>query len=203
MSAEESFEELYRLHSGSVRAWLRSRVGVSAAEDLMQDVWLVFHHRWQRWEFPPEMEADAARPVLSFLFRTCHFVLRGHQRRRELRGEIPTDVLEAADGSKGAESVERGAEAGHALRLAQRLCPPEERDVLLAKLAGVPAREIAETLGLTRGDRRSPFPRRPGAPQDAPRAQAGATRREAAVAERALLAQLAAEWAEQARLARR
>jgi RNA polymerase sigma factor (sigma-70 family) len=149
VSAEESFEELYRLHSGSVRAWLCSRVGVSAAEDLMQDVWLVFHHRWQRWEFPPEMEAESARPVLSFLFRTCHFVLRGHQRRRELRGEIPTGVLEAADGSKGAESVERGAEAGHALRLAQRLCPPEERDVLLAKLAGVPAREIAETLGLS------------------------------------------------------
>jgi len=95
------------------------------------------------------MEADTARPVLSFLFRTCHFVLRGYQRRRELRGEIPSDVLEAADGSKGAERVERGAEAGRALRLAQRLCTPEERDVLLAKLAGMPAREIADTLGLT------------------------------------------------------
>jgi len=149
VSAEESFEELYRLHSGSVRAWLRSRVSISTADDLMQDVWLVFHHRWQRWEFPPAMEADTARPVLSFLFRTCHFVLRGYQRRRELRGEIPSDVLEAADGSKGAERVERGAEAGRALRLAQRLCTPEERDVLLAKLAGMPAREIADTLGLT------------------------------------------------------
>ncbi len=149
VSAEASFEELYRLHSGSVRAWLRSRVSVSTAEDLMQDVWLVFHHRWQRWEFPPEMDVEAARPVLSFLFRTCHFVLRGHQRRCSLRGEIPTDLLEAADGSRGAQRVEREAEAGHALRLAQRLCTPEERDVLLAKLAGVPAREIAQTLGLS------------------------------------------------------
>lgn len=149
VSAEASFEELYRLHSGPVRAWLRSRVPVSTAEDLMQDVWLIFHDRWQRWEFRPEMEADDARPVLSFLFRTCHFVLRGYFRRRELRGELPVENLESADDAAGVLRMERAADAGNALRLAERVCSAEERDVLLAKLAGVPAREIASTLGLS------------------------------------------------------
>jgi DNA-directed RNA polymerase specialized sigma24 family protein len=97
VSAAESFDALYRMHSGAVRGFLRSRVAASTAEDLMQDVFLVFHDRWQRWEFRPEMEAEEARPVLSFLFRTCHFVLRGHLRRRELRGELPAETLEAAD----------------------------------------------------------------------------------------------------------
>jgi DNA-directed RNA polymerase specialized sigma24 family protein len=95
------------------------------------------------------MEAEEARPVLSFLFRTCHFVLRGHLRRRELRGELPAETLEAADESAAAKSMERGAEAGRALRLAERVCPAEERDVLLAKLAGIPAREIAAALGIS------------------------------------------------------
>jgi RNA polymerase sigma factor (sigma-70 family) len=149
VSAEASFEELYRLHSGAVRAWLRSRVAVSTAEDLMQDVWLIFHDRWQRWEFRPEMESEQARPVLSFLFRTCHFVLRGHFRRRELRGELPTEELDSTDASSGVLRMEQAAEAGQALRLAERVCSSEERDVLLAKLAGVANREIASTLGLT------------------------------------------------------
>ncbi len=149
VSAADSFEELYALHSGSVRAWLRSRVPAATAEDLMQDVWLVFHDRWRRWEFRPEMEAEEARPVLSFLFRTCHFVLRGHFRRRELRGELPIEAADDVDAPTGILRMERAADAGNALRLAERVCTAEERDVLLAKLAGVPAREIAGALGIT------------------------------------------------------
>ncbi len=146
VSADGSFEDLYRLYGPTVRAWLRFRVPAPVADDLMQDVWLIFHGRWQRWEFRPEMEAEAARPVLSFLFRTCHFVLRGH-RRRAGREERAAE-LEAVD-ERGAERVMRDVEAGRALSLARRLCPAEELDVLLPKLAGVPAREIALTLECT------------------------------------------------------
>ena len=35
------------------------------------------------------------------------------------------------------------------LDLARELCAPEEMEVLLAKLAGVPGREIARTLDVT------------------------------------------------------
>ena len=146
VSADGSFEGLYRLYGPTVRGWLRFRVPAPVADDLMQDVWLIFHGRWQRWEFRPEMEAEGARPVLSFLFRTCHFVLRGHRRKagREESAE-GTDVVD----ERGAERLLRDVEAGRALSLARRLCPAEELDVLLPKLAGVPAREIAQTLGIT------------------------------------------------------
>jgi RNA polymerase sigma factor (sigma-70 family) len=146
VSADGSFEDLYRLYGPTVRGWLRFRVPGTLADDLMQDVWLIFHGRWQRWEFRPEMEAEAARPVLSFLFRTCHFVLRGH-RRRAGREESAED-LEAVD-ERGAERLMRDVEAGRALELARRLCTADELDVLLPKLAGVPAREIAEALRIS------------------------------------------------------
>lgn len=146
VSADGSFEDLYRLYGPTVRAWLRFRVPAPVADDLMQDVWLIFHGRWQRWDFRPEMEAEGARPVLSFLFRTCHFVLRGHRRRAGR--EESAEGLEAVD-EGGAERVMREVEAGRALGLARRLCPAEELDVLLAKLAGVPAREIAQALAIS------------------------------------------------------
>jgi DNA-directed RNA polymerase specialized sigma24 family protein len=146
VSADESFEHLYRLYGPTVRAFLRFRVPAAVADDLLQDVFLVFHGRWGRWEFRPEMEAEAARPVLSFLFRTCHFVLRGH--RRKCGREESAEGLDAAD-VRGPDELLRGIEAGRALDLARRLCPPEELDVLLPKLAGVPARELARALGVS------------------------------------------------------
>jgi RNA polymerase sigma factor (sigma-70 family) len=146
VSADEAFEDLYRLYGPTVRSWLRFRVPGPAADDLMQDVFLVFHSRWGRWEFRPEMEAEGAKPVLSFLFRTCHFVLRAHRRRAGR--EESSEGRDAVD-ERGAERLLRETEAGRALSLAQRLCPAEEIDVLLPKLAGVPAREIAQTLGIS------------------------------------------------------
>jgi len=146
VSADEAFEDLYRLYGPTIRAWLRFRVPGPAADDLLQDVFLIFHGRWGRWEFRPEMEALGARPVLSFLFRTCHFVLRAH--RRKAGREESAEGMEPVD-ERGAERLLRDAEAGRALELARRLCPAEELDVLLPKLAGVPAREIARTLAIS------------------------------------------------------
>lgn len=91
VSADAAFERLHALYAPSVRAWLLLRVRGTEAEDLVQDVWTIFYHRWRRWEQRPGMDVPEARPVLR----------------------------------------------------------PEDLDVLLAKLAGVPAREIAGTLGVT------------------------------------------------------
>jgi DNA-directed RNA polymerase specialized sigma24 family protein len=111
------------------------------------EVWLIFHHRWLRWDFRPEMEAEDARPVLSFLYRTCHFVVKGFRRRGGR--EEGVEKLEAVDEREGAERRLRQLEAGRCLDLARRICPPEELDVLLPKLLGVSARAIATTLGVT------------------------------------------------------
>ncbi len=148
VSAEASFERLYAAYASDVRAWFRMRLQPGEADDLCQDVWLIFHHRWRRWEFRPEMEAPGARPVLSFLYRTAHFVLQGHRRRQATRGEQPLEGLEP-ESEAGADRLQAEVEAGRCLALARRLCPRGELDVLLPKLTGVPAREIARGLGLT------------------------------------------------------
>lgn len=146
VSADAAFERLHTLYAPPVRAWLLLRVRGTEAEDLVQDVWTIFYHRWRRWEQRPGMDEPEARPVLSFLYRTCHFVLKGHRRKARLEDAMETDM---ADGQAGAERLLLGVEAGRCLDLARRLLRPEELDVLLAKLAGVPAREIAGTLGVT------------------------------------------------------
>ncbi len=148
LSADEAFERLYRLYAPTILGWLAMRVHASDADDLFQDVWTVFCGRWRRWQFTPEMEAPEARPVLSFLFQTCHFVLQGH-RRRMARPSHSLAGVEVTDDAHGAEQLQWEVELGHCLGQARRVCPPEELDVLLAKLAGVPAREIARTLLIT------------------------------------------------------
>ena len=148
LSPAASFEQLYSLYAPTVLAWLALRVPQADADDLFQDVWTIFYNRWTRWQFSPEMEAPEARPVLSFLFRTCHFALQGHRRRKALR-EDPLEAAETADGPSAADQMLRQVELGRALARARNLCPQEELDVLLAKLAGVPAREIARTLKVT------------------------------------------------------
>jgi RNA polymerase sigma factor (sigma-70 family) len=146
VSADATFERLHALYAPSVRAWLLLRVRGTEAEDLVQDVWTIFYHRWRRWEQRPGMDEPEARPVLSFLYRTCHFVLKGHRRKARLEGAMDTDL---ADGQAGAERVLLGVEADRCLDLARKILRPEELDILLAKLAGVSAREIAGALGVT------------------------------------------------------
>jgi DNA-directed RNA polymerase specialized sigma24 family protein len=149
VSAEESFERLYALHAKPVTAWVAVRVDAGQADDLMQDVWMIFFRRWQQWEFLPEMEVEGAKPVLSFLFRTCHLVLQGHRRRQQARAHEDVDSVDVADGTGGAAGLAERVEFGRCLQLAKEICTGEEQEVLLAKLAGVPAREIARTLGLS------------------------------------------------------
>lgn len=146
VSADAAFERLHGLYAPAVRAWLLLRVRGTEAEDLVQDVWTIFYHRWRRWEDRPGMDEPEAKPVLSFLYRTCHFVLKGHRRKARLQDAMQADL---GDGQAGADRLLLGVEAGRCLDLARRILRPEELDVLLAKLAGVPAREIAGTLGVT------------------------------------------------------
>ena len=148
MSADAAFEALFREYRRLVAAWLRARVESSAVDDLAQDVWLIFYGRFRRWEFGTEMESANARPVLSFLFRTCQFVARSHQRLARSRR---TDALDEGEekAAAGPDTLLRELEAAKALSLARRICPEEELDVLLAKLAGMSAREVSAMLSIT------------------------------------------------------
>jgi DNA-directed RNA polymerase specialized sigma24 family protein len=149
VSADDAFEALYREYGRIVSAWLSVRVDGSAVDDLAQDVWLIFYGRFRRWRFGTEMESSEARPVLSFLFRTCQLVARGHRRLAATRKNQSLEETSAvAVQTSGADPV-RDLEGSRSLDLARRVCTEEELDVLLAKLAGMTGKEIASTLSLT------------------------------------------------------
>ncbi|MGH9789635.1 MAG: RNA polymerase sigma factor [Candidatus Acidiferrales bacterium] len=146
VSPDESFEQLYAAYAPLVLAWFRMRVDATAADDLFQDVWAIFYNRWRGWVIQPEMLQGEAKPVLSFLFRTAHFVLIGHRRLGANRSHSSAEEVEIPDGQRSPERMQQQLELGRCLEMARKLCPPEELDVLMAKLAGVSAREIARTL---------------------------------------------------------
>jgi len=143
MSADAAFEALFQEYRRIVASWLAVRVDSGSVDDLAQDVWLIFYGRFRRWEFGTEMESAEARPVLSFLFRTCQFVARGHLRLARSRRSDPLEEVEERVAASGPDTLLRDLEAAKALSLARRICPEEEIDVLLAKLAGMSAREVA------------------------------------------------------------
>lgn len=149
MSADAAFEALFQEYRRIVASWLALRVDMASVDDLAQDVWLIFYNRFRRWEFGTEMESTEARPALSFLFRTCRLVVKGHLRLARSRRSDPLEEGENQAAASGPETLLRGLEAAKALSLARRICPEEELDVLLAKLAGLSAREVAKTLSIT------------------------------------------------------
>ena len=145
LSVEESFRELYDLYGREVLAWLLVRAR-QEAEDIFQDVWSAFYFRWCTWEVREDLLVPGARPVLSFLFRTAAFTWRSrgrqHVAKRVQELAIP-DVTSAPD------LVHRRLELGHCLTVAAEICPPEEMDVLLARLSGFSGAETAQALGIT------------------------------------------------------
>ena len=149
VSADTAFETLYREYGRTVSAWLAVRVESAVVDDLAQDVWLIFYSRFRRWEFGTEMESPEARPVLSFLFRTCQFVARGHKRLASSRVVEPLETPEIVPVANGRDSMLHRIEATRALAIAKSVCPENEVDVLLAKLSGMSAREIAATLSIS------------------------------------------------------
>jgi DNA-directed RNA polymerase specialized sigma24 family protein len=145
---EEAFARLYAAYARPVRAWLIVRAG-AAADDLFQDVWTIFLRRCREWRHPPAADRDPdARPVLGFLFRTCELVLLAHRRIQARRETSP--LADAAHPTvDGQAHALRAIQLGECLDVARRHCSDTDCAVLMAKLAGVPAGEIARTLGLT------------------------------------------------------
>lgn len=149
VSADAAFETFYQAYGRTVSGWLAVRVDSAVVDDLAQDVWLIFYSRFRRWEFGVELESPEARPVLSFLFRTCQFVARGHKRLASSRVVDPLETPDEVPIDPDRASVLRKLEATRALAIAQSVCRENELDVLLAKLAGMSAREIAATLSIS------------------------------------------------------
>src|SRR5262245_17963837 len=146
VSADVSFEQLYDLYQRPVYAWLSLRLPASDADDLAQDVWTIFYRRWQAWRFPAELVPEA-KPVLSFLYRTCHLTLAAF--RRMQKRDRADDLERAGEVVAPAGSRHRDLDVRQCLCVARDACSPDELEILLGKLTGVSARTIARTLGVT------------------------------------------------------
>src|SRR5262245_59711649 len=146
VSADVSFEQLYELYQRPVYAWLSLRLPPSDADDLAQDVWTIFYRRWQAWRFPPELPAEA-KPVLSFLYRTCHLTLTGF-RRLQAR-HCADDLEQVGQLAAPLDSWHRDLEVRQCLSAAREACSSDELEILVGKLTCVSARSIAQALGVT------------------------------------------------------
>lgn len=147
VTAEESFQELYSLYKRPVYAWLAMRVGSADADDLAQDAWSIFLRRWRTWRFPPEMDAEDARPVLSFLFRTCHLLVTGFLRARSKDSALDLETVVSAPAATDAWFSE--LQLHSCLAVARKLWTDDEISIVMAKLEGLSGREIARTRGVT------------------------------------------------------
>jgi len=141
-----SFEQLYDLYQRPVYAWLAVRLQSPDVDDLAQDVWTIFYRRWQSWRFPDELVPEA-KPVLSFLFRTCHLTLAGFRRVRER--DRAADLDQANEVAAPTDRRHRELEVQQCLTIARETCTADELEILIGKLTGVSARTIARTLGIT------------------------------------------------------
>ncbi len=148
ISSEAAFNELYLMYAPIVRGWIVVNFRGDEKDDIFQDVWSIFYRRWQKWNFRAEMDTAEARPVISFLYRTFCLVLKGYRRRAALVHE-PLESSEVSDQQQAERMLLKKLETQQCLSTASRICSSEELDVILAKMAGVPAREIARTMAVT------------------------------------------------------
>ncbi|HEY6794150.1 MAG TPA: RNA polymerase sigma factor [Kineosporiaceae bacterium] len=149
----ERFGALFDRHAAEIHRFLARRVGVSMADDLVSETFLVAFRLRARYD---PSRADA-RP---WLFGIATNLLRRHRRSEgahyRLLARTGTDRL---DGRDHAEDVaERMTAAGEARQVAAALAAltPKERDVLLMSVwAGLSYDEIASALSIPVGTVRS------------------------------------------------
>jgi len=154
--SEEAFRELFRRYGGKILAHVGRMVGHGArAEELTQDVFVqVFRFRER---YRPESR------LATWIFRIATNVCLNELRRpeRRLRVDLWAKESDADDGREvqlpdpDALTPEEGAASGQLAAALQReiaALPPKQRAALtLARIDGLPYKEIGEILGCTEG----------------------------------------------------
>ena len=119
-----SFTALIAIYQTRIYSFLARMVGVQAAEDLFQEVWIQVYKASAKYN--PQGKAT------SWIFKIAHKTARRYY--QDLHAE---------------SAVGEGLEAGTTLRQAIDGLPVQERTVfLLREYAGMPFKEIAETLDI-------------------------------------------------------
>jgi len=147
LTRDEAFADLYRAYGRTTRAWIATRAPSSEVDDLLQEVWSIFWRRWREWVEPAGVAASDPRPVLSFLFRTCHLTLMAHRRLAAVHAA--QSIEEAPEPAVDGQQAVHNVQLGECLVAAQACCDDIELAILSAKLSGVSGRDTARVLGLS------------------------------------------------------
>lgn len=136
----QAFARLYAQHYPAVRAFCARRVGLSEAEEVTAEVFLV---AWRKWP-------DPAAPGLPWLYATARHVIGNHLRGQRRRDEAVQHLLRetsprTASNGTAEDGVERIAAARALLSLRE-----QDRTVLLAVAwDGLSTTDLATALGCT------------------------------------------------------
>ena len=144
LGEEAAFAALVRKTSAPLLSFLRRRVGVDDAEDLLQQAWIKAHRGLPRLEDPGAFR--------SWMFQIAYHQAASHLRRPAER--IASTVVDLDEIDLPAVS----ADANHRLDLrgALALLPPERREMARLRFGfGLSYKELASLLGLEIGTVRS------------------------------------------------
>lgn len=143
LGEDAAFTQLVRATSAALFSFLRRRVGLEDAEDLLQQVWVKAHRGLSQLQDPGAFR--------SWVFQIAHRELATHRRRPAHRLAIGTVDLEDADLRTEPAEVERLD-----LRAALSLLPPERREMAQLRFGfGLSYAELAHLLDLKIGTVRS------------------------------------------------
>ncbi|ADV66370.1 RNA polymerase sigma factor [Deinococcus maricopensis] len=138
---EAAFETLVRRHAPRVHALARSLVGVGAADDVVQEVFVSVHRHLGAFRGDAAFGTWLHRVTLN----ACYAALR-------VRPSVPfSEVPEPVSGS---DPVREGERADLRARLTWALAqlPREQREaVALRELSGLTYEEVAEVMGVELG----------------------------------------------------
>lgn len=139
---EDGFRALFEAHTSFVLRSVR-HLGAREADalDLAQEVFTVAHEKRAQLDRP-----DGAR---SWLYRICFGVVRNHQRRAQVRREVPTAAPAARETQPPApDPVERSQQRAR-LRQVLAALDEDKRAVLVAHaIEEIPMRDVADALSI-------------------------------------------------------
>jgi RNA polymerase sigma-70 factor, ECF subfamily len=142
---QDAFAELYRQHIGYVRTVGRFMLRKNDLEDMCQDTFLVAFTRLHSFEGTCQFRTWIARIATTQCLLTLRKIRRassGESNLIQMNPELTADDFAAED--KNLEGVPARFDLN---RILGALKPHQRRILEMAYLEGMPAAEIAETLG--------------------------------------------------------
>lgn len=134
-----SFETLFRENIDYVWRIARVNVGDAAADDVAQEVFLVARKRLHEFD---------GVSVRSWLYSITRNVSRNHVRGQNRRLRLVQSAPKPAGAPALDELLARGEAADFMAEFLEELTPAKREAFMLHVIEGLPAKEVAETLGI-------------------------------------------------------